>query len=94
MGEEVQIPSEDVLGVKLSNAVWDTLIKTATGAGLGVAFSAAIFKRKSWLVVAKSWPVFLGTGIGIGAGIQNCQNDLKSPFAVRPGKIVKVASES
>jgi len=87
MGEEVQIPSEDVLGVKLSNAVSDTLIKTATGAGLGVAFSAAIFKRKSW-------PVFLGTGIGIGAGIQNCQNDLKSPFAVRPGKIVKVASES
>ena len=38
----------------------------------------------------KPWPIVLGAGIGIGAGIQNCQNDLKTPFAILPGKIVKV----
>merc|ERR1711942_87186 len=83
MGEQAKIPSEDVLGVKLSNAATDTLIKTVTGAALGVVFSAALFKRKPW-------PIVLGAGIGIGAGIQNCQNDLKTPFAILPGKIVKV----
>lgn len=73
--------------MKLSNAVSDTLIKTVTGAALGAVFSATLFKRKSW-------PAVLGTGIGLGAGIQNCQNELTSPFAIPPGKIVKVASDS
>merc|ERR1712189_59038 len=87
MGDQAKIPSEEVLGVKLSNALTDTLIKTVTGAALGVVFSAILFKRKSW-------PVVFGTGIGVGAGIQNCQNDLKTPFAILPGKIVKVNKDS
>ncbi|CAF3709206.1 unnamed protein product [Adineta steineri] len=29
--------------------------------------------------LGRPWPVFLGTGIGIGMGYSNCQNDLRSP---------------
>ena len=51
-------------------------------------FPSLLFFRR------KSWPIIFGTGIGVGAGIQNCQNDLKNPFAILPGKIVKVNKDS
>ncbi|CAF1104468.1 unnamed protein product, partial [Didymodactylos carnosus] len=28
----------------------------------------------------RPWPVLLGTGIGIGMGYSNCQNDFRSPY--------------
>jgi len=87
MGEQAKIPSEDVIGVKLSNGLYDTIVKTGTGAALGLVFSLVLFKRKPW-------PVVFGSGVGIGAGIQSLQNELKSPFAIPPGKIVKVTTDS
>ncbi len=30
--------------------------------------------------LGRPWPVFFGTGIGIGMGYSNCQNDLRSPY--------------
>jgi inner membrane organizing system protein 1 len=30
--------------------------------------------------IGRPWPVFLGTGIGLGMGYGNCQNDFRSPY--------------
>jgi hypothetical protein len=32
------------------------------------------------LNLGRPWPVFLGTGIGLGMGYSNCQNDFRSPY--------------
>ncbi|CAF1461077.1 unnamed protein product [Adineta steineri] len=66
------VASEDVNGEKWDRCLTDTVVKTASGLALGIVFSAILFKRRPW-------PVFLGTGIGIGMGYSNCQNDLRSP---------------
>jgi len=57
---------------------------------LGIVFSAVLFKRKYFLNIydllfyffklGRPWPVFLGTGIGLGMGYSNCQNDFRSPY--------------
>ncbi|KAF3856348.1 hypothetical protein F7725_017071 [Dissostichus mawsoni] len=52
-----------------------------TGLGLGVLFSVVLFKRRTW-------PVSLGSGLGLGMGYANCQHDLRSPYLVH-GSMVK-----
>jgi len=56
---------------------------------LGIVFSAVLFKRKYFLNIydllfflklGRPWAVFLGTGIGLGMGYSNCQNDFRSPY--------------
>jgi hypothetical protein len=61
---------------------------------LGIVFSAVLFKRelielvRQWsnetfessTLLGRPWPVFFGTGIGLGMGYSNCQNDLRSPY--------------
>ncbi len=57
---------------------------------MGIVFSAVLFKRKYFLNIrltiydffklGRPWPVFLGTGIGLGMGYSNCQNDFRSPY--------------
>ncbi|CAF3688398.1 unnamed protein product [Rotaria sordida] len=84
--------SENKNGEKWDRCLTDSIIKTgfeensykhssiiiiiiililASGLALGFVFSAILFKRRPW-------PVFLGTGIGIGMAYSNCQNDLRS----------------
>ncbi|UJR28183.1 hypothetical protein I4U23_009436 [Adineta vaga] len=67
------LASEDVYGEKWDRCVTDTIVKTASGIALGIIFSAVLFKRRPW-------PVFLGTGIGLGMGYGNCQNEFRSPY--------------
>ncbi|CAF1926763.1 unnamed protein product [Rotaria magnacalcarata] len=67
------LKSEDVYGDKWDRCTTDTIVKTASGLALGIVFSAVLFKRRPW-------PVFLGTGIGLGMGYSNCQNDFRSPY--------------
>ncbi|CAF1144269.1 unnamed protein product [Rotaria sordida] len=62
--------SENKNGEKWDRCLTDSIIKTASGLALGFVFSAILFKRRPW-------PVFLGTGIGIGMAYSNCQNDLR-----------------
>ncbi|XP_059164343.1 MICOS complex subunit Mic10-like isoform X2 [Physella acuta] len=63
--------SEDVYGQKLDRCLYNGLIKFVTGVGVGIVFSALLFKRKPW-------PVILGGGIGTGMGISDCNNEFKS----------------
>jgi len=67
------VGTEDINGQKWDRCLTDTIVKTASGLALGIVFSAVLFKRRPW-------PVLLGTGIGLGMGYSNCQNDLRSPY--------------
>ncbi|CAF0757536.1 unnamed protein product [Adineta steineri] len=67
------LASEEVYGEKWDRCMTDTMVKAASGLALGIVFSAVLFKRRPW-------PVFLGTGIGLGMGYGNCQNDFRSPY--------------
>ena len=60
----------------------DTTIKIASGLGLGIVFSIVFLKRRPW-------PVAFGTGIGLGMGYSNCQNDFQQPNILH-GKRIKV----
>ena len=31
-------------------------------------------------LLGRPWPVFFGTGIGLGMAYSNCQNDFRSPY--------------
>ena len=38
----------------------------------------------SFFALGRPWAVFLGTGIGLGMGYSNCQNDFRSPYVPSP----------
>ncbi|KAL3124073.1 hypothetical protein niasHT_004662 [Heterodera trifolii] len=63
--------SENELGRTLDQCLADTALKILAGGSIGVVTALALFKGK------RSWPVWLGTGVGIGMGFNNCQNQLK-----------------
>jgi len=79
------------------------LIISASGLALGIVFSAVLFKRTYLLNIGiniyinlfffklgRPWPVFFGTGIGLGMGYSNCQNDFRSPYVhPRPVSLTK-----
>ena len=39
--------------------------------------------------LGRPWPVAFGTGIGLGMGYSNCQNDFQQPYLLH-GKRIKV----
>ncbi|XP_033939488.1 MICOS complex subunit Mic10-like isoform X1 [Pseudochaenichthys georgianus] len=75
----------DVHGRKWDRCLADTAVKTVTGLGLGVLFSVVLFKLSP---SGRTWPVSLGSGLGLGMGYANCQHDLRSPYLVH-GSMVK-----
>ncbi|KAF0034929.1 hypothetical protein F2P81_012687 [Scophthalmus maximus] len=68
-------------GRKWDRCLADTAVKTVTGLGVGVVFSVLLFKRRTW-------PVSLGSGLGLGMGYSNCQHDFRSPYLIH-GRVVK-----
>jgi inner membrane organizing system protein 1 len=65
-----KIRSEDEIGLKWDRCISDLLIKSGAGFGVGALFSLLLFKRRPW-------PIGLGTGLGAGMALSNCQHDFK-----------------
>jgi inner membrane organizing system protein 1 len=91
------VRSEDELGIKLDRCLADTILKTTGGAALGVIASFVLLKRE-WAVkgtwsrerlAGRTWPVWMGTGVGLGMGVSNCQHDLRSPYLLHGRKMPK-----
>ncbi|XP_051549086.1 MICOS complex subunit MIC10-like [Myxocyprinus asiaticus] len=72
---------EDDHGRKWDRCLADIAVKTVTGLGVGALLSLLFFKRRSW-------PVALGSGMGLGMAYSNCQYDFRSPNMLR-GHVVK-----
>ncbi|KAL7072543.1 hypothetical protein ACQ4LE_008278 [Meloidogyne hapla] len=70
--EKVVEMSEDVLGHKLDYCLADSVIKIASGAAIGTVLSLGLSGAK------KTWPIWLGTGIGIGMGWSNCKHEMQN----------------
>ncbi|WFC97858.1 Mitochondrial inner membrane organizing system component [Malassezia yamatoensis] len=70
------LASEDVLNKKLDLCISNAIVKTGIGFSAGVVLSVVLLKRRSW-------PVWLGTGFGLGSGYTDCERSF-NPVAV-PG---------
>uniref|UniRef100_A0AAZ3R2R5 MICOS complex subunit MIC10 n=1 Tax=Oncorhynchus tshawytscha TaxID=74940 RepID=A0AAZ3R2R5_ONCTS len=55
-------------------------LSLATGLGVGIVFSVLFFKRRTW-------PVAFGSGVGLGMGYSNCQQDFRSPYQLHGHRV-------
>ncbi|WKX95700.1 hypothetical protein Q1695_012282 [Nippostrongylus brasiliensis] len=78
--------SEDELGEKIDRCFADSLLKISGGIAIGIVASVAFFK-------SRSWPIWFGSGIGIGTGWSNCRHDLAQPYLLH-GKKVAVGQDT
>ncbi|WFD34405.1 Mitochondrial inner membrane organizing system component [Malassezia cuniculi] len=84
MSAKPQISSEEVLNQKIDLCISNTIVKTGIGFSAGVVLSVLLLRRRTW-------PVWLGTGFGLGAGYTDCERSF-NPVAV-PGVRLVPASE-
>ena len=49
-----------------------------------------MIERLFVLFPGRTWPVAFGSGVGLGMGYSNCQNDFRSPYLLH-GQMVKVS---
>ncbi|KDN49933.1 DUF543-domain-containing protein [Tilletiaria anomala UBC 951] len=79
-----KVSSEDVIGQKTDLCISNTIVKTGIGFSAGVVLSVLLFKRRAW-------PVWLGTGFGMGSGYTDCER-MFNPVAVPGVRIVPAKS--
>ncbi|CAJ0956024.1 unnamed protein product, partial [Mesorhabditis belari] len=72
--------AEDELGAKMDRCFADSLVKLVGGVAIGIVASVAFLK-------GRTWPVWFGSGVGIGAGWSNCRHDLSAPFLLHGRKV-------
>ncbi|CAB3405646.1 unnamed protein product [Caenorhabditis bovis] len=74
------VRSEDEVGLKIDRCFADTLLKLTGGVAIGIVASVAFFK-------SRSWPIWFGSGVGLGTGWANCSHDFASPYLLHGKKI-------
>ncbi|WFD30372.1 Mitochondrial inner membrane organizing system component [Malassezia sp. CBS 17886] len=77
------LPSEDVLNRKMDLCLSNAIVKTGIGFSAGVVLSVLLLRRRAW-------PVWLGTGFGLGSAYTDCERSF-NPVSV-PGVRVVPAS--
>lgn len=63
--------SEDLHARAYDTFVSNAVIKTGYGAGIGLLFSLTLFRRRAF-------PIYLGTGTGLGFALSDFNKQLKS----------------
>lgn len=63
--------SEDLHSAAFDRFVANTLIKTGNGFAAGLLFSLTLFRRRMF-------PIYLGTGVGLGYSLSDYNKQLKS----------------
>lgn len=63
--------SEDLHGKAFDRFLANTAIKTGYGLGIGLLFSLTLFRRRMF-------PIYLGTGTGLGYSLSDYNKQLKS----------------
>ncbi|VDN51431.1 unnamed protein product [Dracunculus medinensis] len=73
--------SEDLMGEKVDRCIADSILKICGGLAIGIVSSVALFK-------GRLFPVWFGSGVGLGMGWSNCRHDFQSPFLLHGRKIL------
>lgn len=63
--------SEDLHSAAFDRFLSNTIIKTGNGLAVGLLFSLTLFRRRLF-------PVYLGTGVGLGFSLSDYNKELKS----------------
>ncbi|PWN49942.1 DUF543-domain-containing protein [Violaceomyces palustris] len=75
-----KVSSEDILSQKTDLCISNAIVKTGLGFSAGVVLSVLLFKRRAF-------PVWLGTGFGLGSGYTDCDRSF-NPVAVPGVRVV------
>lgn len=67
----MELKSEDLHSHAFDRFVSNAIIKTGYGLGIGLLFSLTLFKRRAF-------PLYLGTGTGLGFALSDYNKQLKS----------------
>uniref|UniRef100_A0A1I7WVV7 MICOS complex subunit MIC10 n=1 Tax=Heterorhabditis bacteriophora TaxID=37862 RepID=A0A1I7WVV7_HETBA len=62
----------------------DSLLKISGGVAIGIVASVAFFK----CFKGRTWPIWFGSGVGLGTGWSNCRHDLAEPYLVHGKKVI------
>lgn len=72
-----------LLLIQLDLCISNAIVKTGIGFSAGVVFSVLLLKRRAW-------PVWLGTGFGLGAGYTDCERSF-NPVSVPGVRLIPAA---
>ncbi|CAD6890308.1 unnamed protein product [Tilletia controversa] len=81
-----KVASEDIISQKTDLCISNTIVKTGLGFSAGVIASVLLFRRRAF-------PVWIGTGFGLGSGYTDCERSF-NPVSVPGVRIVPASGSS
>ncbi|SPO46774.1 uncharacterized protein PSANT_04460 [Moesziomyces antarcticus] len=75
-----KVSSEDIISQKTDLCISNAVVKTGIGFSAGVVLSVLLFRRRAF-------PVWLGTGFGLGSAYTDCERSF-NPVAVPGVRVV------
>ncbi|KAL9936605.1 hypothetical protein V8E36_004673 [Tilletia maclaganii] len=81
-----KVASEDIISQKTDLCISNTIVKTGLGFSAGVLASVILFRRRAF-------PVWIGTGFGLGSGYTDCERSF-NPVSVPGVRIIPAVDSS